>query len=104
MRRGEVWDVAIGDNGRTVRVLVVSGEAWNEGAAPQCVQLVRRHGVPEVLPYLVACAETGPVTGVLDMGWLSPVAHETFVESVGILTGATMAKVSGCLRKLFELQ
>jgi mRNA interferase MazF len=103
VRRGEIWDVAIGDDGRTIRVLVASGRTWNEAAAPQCVQLVRGHGVPELIPFLVVLAERDPVTGVLDMGWLSPIPREAFVEPIGMLTGATMAKVSDCLRMLYEL-
>lgn len=34
---------------------------------------------------------------------LSPVPRQAFVELVAMLTGATMAKVSDCLRMLYEL-
>lgn len=103
MRRGEVWDVAADQQGRTRRFLVLSSAEWNQGAAPQCVPLLRGHNVPEAIPYIVLTAEVDPVTGALDVGALGPVDPPAFVEPVGMLTGATMAKVSDCVRILFEL-
>jgi len=103
MRRGEIWDVATDPTGTTIRVAVLSGQAWNEGGSAQCVLLVRGHGVREVLPYIVATAETDPVTGILDMGWLSPVPTDAAVEYLGMLTGATLAKIADSLRRIYEL-
>lgn len=104
MRRGEVFDVAVDEQGRTGRFLVVSSSEWNEGAPPQCIPLLRAHNVPEVLPFVVRTSEVDPVTGVLDIGRLGPIDPAAFVdEPVGMLTGATMAKVSDCLRILYEL-
>jgi mRNA interferase MazF len=103
VNRGEVWDVAVDEQGRTLRTVVVSGEAWNDGGTAQCVQLVRAHNVPEIIPYIVLTGESDPVTGALDMGWLSPIPTDAFVEQHGMLTGASLAKVSDSLRDIYEL-
>lgn len=103
MRRGEVWDVAVDDEGHTHRFLVLSSADWNEGAPPQCVRLLRGHGTPELVPFVVLTNEADPVTGALEMGGLGPVDPAAFVQLAGMLTGATMAKVSDCLRAIYEL-
>jgi mRNA interferase MazF len=103
VKRGDIWDVAVDEQGATLRVAVLSGEAWNQGGTAQCVQVVRAHGVRDVLPYIVATAETDPVSGVLDMGWLSPVPTDAGVERIGMLTGATLSKVADSVRKIYEL-
>ena len=103
MRRGEVWDVAVDDDGHSQKFLVVSSADWNEGAAPQCVPVLRGRGAPEVIPYIVLTNEADPVSGAVEMGGLGPLDPAAFVELSGMLTGATMSKVSDCLRTLYEL-
>ena len=103
MRRGEVWDVAVDDDGHSQKFLVVSSGDWNEGAAPQCVPVLRGRGAPEIIPYIVLTNEADPVSGAVEMGGLGPIDPAAFVELSGMLTGATMSKVSDCLRTLYEL-
>jgi hypothetical protein len=47
--------------------------------------------------------EAGPVSGAVEMGGLGPLDPMAFVELSGMLTGATMSKVSDCLRTLYDL-
>jgi mRNA interferase MazF len=101
--RGEVWDVAVDADGHTQKYLVVSSAAWNDGGLPQCVPVLRGHNAPEVIPFIVLTNEADPVTGALELGGLGPVEPAAFVQPSGMLTGATMAKVSDCLRNLYEL-
>ena len=42
-------------------------------------------------------------SGAVEMGGLGPHDPAAFVELSGMLTGATMSKVSDCLRTLYEL-
>lgn len=101
--RGEVWDLR-GRGGQLHRVAIVSDDGWNEATWPQAVAVVRRHGATEALPFLVALNEPDPVGGaVLVMDSLGPVDRDALVTRVGMLTGATMDRVAGCLRDIFDL-
>lgn len=102
MKRGEVWDIASPD-GAVHRVLILSEASWNTSGPAQCVPLLRAHGVPEILPFIVLTHPTDPVTGAIDMTALGPVDPADGVEPVATMGGATMARTGDALRLIFGL-
>jgi mRNA interferase MazF len=105
VKQGEVWTIGAGNDLR-YRVVVLSAEAHNDRprAAPFCAPVVRQRGATEDLPpFAVGLAETDPISGVVvltRMRRLPPVAG---AERLGMLTGATMARIAAALRDLFDL-
>ncbi|BAL90035.1 hypothetical protein AMIS_48150 [Actinoplanes missouriensis 431] len=104
MRRGEIW--TIGDRSDLrYRVLVLSGDSYNErsSAAPFCAPIVRQRGVTELPPYAVALTEQDPITGVVVINRMRRLPASTGAERIGMVTGASMARLAEAMRSLFEL-
>lgn len=104
MRRGEIW--TIGDRADLrYRVLVLSGDSHNErkNATPFCAPIVRQRGVTELPPYAVALTEQDPITGVVVVNRMRRLPASTGAERIGMVTGASMARLAAAMRDLFEL-
>jgi mRNA-degrading endonuclease toxin of MazEF toxin-antitoxin module len=103
-RKGEIWDVVAEDDRPPVRVLIVSADEWHEGAFPQVVVIVNRHGMAEILPYIVTLADTDTVANaVAMMDSLTPVDPADLVECIGSVGGTTLAKVDDSIKQIFAL-
>ena len=104
MRKGEIWDVVDDDDSHPYRVLIVSADEWNEGVAPQCVEIVRPHGAREIAPYMLLLnPDVDSQGGLLVMDSLSPIDPAAFVEDKGSVGGVTLSKVDSALRKVFAI-
>ncbi|MBB2949178.1 type II toxin-antitoxin system PemK/MazF family toxin [Actinoplanes sp. CA-015351] len=104
MRRGEIW--TIGDRSDLrYRVLVLSGDSYNErgNASPFCAPIVRQRGVTELPPYAVALTEQDPITGVVVINRMRRLPASTGAERIGMVTGASMVRLTDAMRSLFEL-
>ncbi|MFC0532756.1 type II toxin-antitoxin system PemK/MazF family toxin [Phytohabitans kaempferiae] len=104
MNRGEVW--TIGD--RTdlrYRVVVLSGDTHNErpNAAPYCAPVVRQRGTTDLPPFAVPLSETDPVSGVVVVNRMRRLPVTAGAERLGMITGASLARLDNALRDLFEL-
>ena len=104
MRRGEIW--TIGD--RTdlrYRVLVLSADTYNEraNASPFCAPIVRQRGAIELPPYAVPLTEQDPITGVVVVNRMRRLPASVGAERIGMVTGASMARLAEAVRELFEL-
>lgn len=95
MRQGEVYDH--GRDGDRYRVLVVSADGHNEVRMPWVVPI--RHGALDAPPYLVALVDADPLGGAADVERLD--RAYVFGDPIGIVTGATMARVRHALHTLF---
>ena len=104
MKRGEIWTIGARDNLRH-RVLVLSADSYNDRSDPSpfCAPIVRQRGVTELPPYAVALTEQDPVTGVVVVNRLRRLPASTGAERIGMVTGASMARLAEALRGLFEL-
>ena len=104
VNRGEIW--TIGD--RTdlrYRVLVLSADAYNDrsNAAPFCAPIVRQRGATVLPPYAVALTEQDPITGVVVVNRMRRLPASVGAERIGMVTGASMARLAEAMRGLFEL-
>lgn len=104
MRQGEVWTVGSRTDLR-YRVLVLTGDAYNDrhNAAPLCAPIVRLRGMDDLPGYAVPLAEQDPITGVVVLNRLRRVPAAAGAERIGMVTGASMARLHEALRALFEL-
>jgi mRNA interferase MazF len=105
MRRGEIWTIGNRTDLR-YRVLVLSGDSYNErkSAAPYCAPIVRQRGATtELPPYAVALTEQDPITGVVVVNRMRRLPAETGAERIGMVTGASMARLTDAMRELFEI-
>ena len=104
MNRGEIW--TIGDRGDLrYRVVVLSGDAHNDrpSASPFCAPVVRQRGSTKLPPFVVPLAETDPLSGVVVVNRMRRLPVSAGAERVGMVTGASMARLGDALRDLFEL-
>lgn len=93
IRQAEVRDYQKG------RVVVLSNDVVNHEAYPIVARL---HGrMEETLPYLIGTVEQDPIRGAVDVGLLGFANPDALGEPVGMLTGATMARVLDAVRALF---
>ncbi len=97
--QGEVRELRLGQH--RYRVVVVSSDAYNVAEPAVLVAPLRRRAA-DVPPYLIAMADQDPVGGTVDVGLLAHVEQPALGEVVGILTGATMARVRDALHVLFQ--
>jgi mRNA interferase MazF len=104
VRRGEIWTIGSRTDLR-YRVLVLSADSYNEraNAAPFCAPIVRLHGVTELPPYAVALTEQDPITGVVVVNRMRRLPAAAGAERIGMVTGASMARLSEAVRGLFEI-
>lgn len=106
MNRGEIW--TIGDRGNLrYRVVVLSGSAHNgrPSAAPFCAPIVRQRGTDNdhLPPFAVPLAETDPLSGVVVVNRMRRLRATAAAERLGMVTGASMARLNAAMRDLFEL-
>ena len=106
MKRGEIWTV--GDRGDLrYRVLVLSADTHNNrpNAAPICAPIVRLRGSTDtdLPPFAIPLAEQDPMTGVVVVSRMRRLPHSVGAERIGMVTGASMARLNEALRDLFEL-
>ena len=103
MNHGEVWTIQP-PNGTRWRAVVVSSDGHNgtPGAWPYLVPVVHR-GAGDLPPYAAALADPDPVGGVALVAELYPIDPRYGADLVGMLTGASMARIGAALRDLFEL-
>lgn len=104
MNRGEIW--TIGDRGDLrYRVVVLSGDAHNDRAraAPFCAPIVRQWGATNLPPFVVPLAETDPLSGVVVVSRMRRIPASAGTERIGMVTGASMARLGDAVRDLFEL-
>ncbi|HEX5595485.1 MAG TPA: type II toxin-antitoxin system PemK/MazF family toxin [Micromonosporaceae bacterium] len=104
MNQGEIW--TIGD--RTdlrYRVVVLSGDAHNDRpkASPFCAPVVRQHGATELPPFVVPLVEADPLSGVVVVNRMRRMRATAGAERIGMVTGASMARLREAVRDLFEL-
>ena len=105
MRRGEIWTVGDRSDLR-YRVLVLSADAHNDrpNAAPICAPIVRlRGGSTDLPPFAVPLAEQDPMTGVVVLNRMRRLPASVGAERIGMVTGASMARLNDALRHLFEI-
>jgi mRNA interferase MazF len=104
MRRGEIWTIGSRTDLR-YRVLVLSADSYNErkNAAPFCAPIVRQRGVTELPPYAVALTEQDPITGVVVVNRMRRLPASTGAERIGMVTGASMVRLTDAVRALFEI-
>jgi mRNA interferase MazF len=104
VRRGEIWTVGDRSDLR-YRVLVLSGDAYNEraNAAPFCAPIVRLRGTADLPPFAVPLAEQDPMTGVVVVNRMRRLPSSAGAERIGMITGSSMARLTEAMRKLFEL-
>ena len=104
MKRGEIWTIGNRTDLR-YRVLVLSGDAFNDrsNASPYCAPIVRQRGAVELPPYAVALTEQDPITGIVVVNRMRRLPASVGAERIGMVTGASMARLSEALRGLFEL-
>jgi mRNA interferase MazF len=104
MRRGEVWTVGDPDDLR-YRVVVLSADAHNDRshAAPFCAPIVRRQGGSDLPPFAVPLGEMDPLTGVVVVSRIRRIPASAGAQRLGMVTGASMARLEQALRDLFEL-
>jgi mRNA interferase MazF len=104
VRRGEIWTIGSRTDLR-YRVLVLSADSYNEraNAAPFCAPIVRLRGVTELPPYAVALTEQDPITGVVVVNRMRRLPAAAGAERIGMVTGASMARLSEAVRGLFEI-
>lgn len=103
-RKGEIWQMDQGDDRMPMLVLIVSADEWQEGAPPQAVALVRRHGMDEIPPYIVALADTDNVANAVAlMESLMPIDPNHLIRGMGSVGTVTLSKVDESLRQVFAL-
>ncbi|MDP9797721.1 mRNA interferase MazF [Catenuloplanes nepalensis] len=104
MNRGEIWTIG-GRSDLRYRVVVLSGDSHNErpSAAPFCAPIVRQRGSTELPPFAVPLAEADPLSGVVVVNRMRRLPASAGAEKVGMVTGASLARLNEALRDLFEL-
>ena len=104
VNRGEIWTIGSRTDLR-YRVLVLSADSYNErsNASPFCAPIVRQRGVTELPPYAVALTEQDPITGVVVINRMRRLPASVGAERIGMVTGASMSRVTDAVRGLFEL-
>lgn len=104
MNRGEIWTVG-GQGNLRYRVVVLSGDAHNDrpNAAPFCAPIVRQRGSTELPPFAVPLVEADPLSGVVVVNRMRRIPLWAGAERIGMVTGASMARLDSALRDLFEM-
>jgi mRNA interferase MazF len=103
-RRGEVWQYALPDSGK-FRVVVVSSDVQNEipGAWPLCALVTRRTPSAEIPAFTVELADPDPLGGIVLIATVRGLEPAGLVVQLGMVTGATMARIGTALKDLFDL-
>jgi mRNA interferase MazF len=90
-RRGEIYEW------ENRKVLVLSNDHYNEDFDPLCVLVVRTAPTSE---YVVPSGEVDPYAGRIVVGPMFPVPVSELGEAKGMVTGATLARVSQAVQLL----
>jgi mRNA-degrading endonuclease toxin of MazEF toxin-antitoxin module len=107
VRQGEVWNYRTGAT--TVRVVVVSGDTYNQRRHPLAAPLTRARADASLWPHAIALADADNVGGSVDMAELTTVAPAGFTPDpatggpVTTLIGATTIRVRDAARTILEL-
>jgi mRNA interferase MazF len=104
VNRGEIWTIGNRTDLR-YRVLVLSADAHNgrPNASPYCAPIVRQRGATVLPAYAVALTEQDPITGVVVVNRMRRLPASVGAERIGMVTGASMARLVEAMRALFEL-
>jgi mRNA interferase MazF len=117
VKRGEIWTIG-GQSGLGLRyrVVVLSSDLHNgygvpgadkssvpANASPFCAPIVRQRGATELPPYAVALTEQDPITGVVVVNRMRRLPASVGAERIGMVTGASMARLAEAMRGLFEI-
>jgi mRNA interferase MazF len=104
VKRGEIWTIGSRTDLR-YRVLVLSSDDHNDrkNASPFCAPIVRQRGATELPPFAVALTEQDPITGVVVINRMRRLPASIGAELIGMVTGASMARLTDAMRDLFEL-
>lgn len=104
MNRGEIWTIGDGTDLR-YRVVVLSGDEHNDRprTAPYCAPIVRQRGTTDLPPFVIPLTEADPISGVVVVNRMRRMRAAAGAERIGMVTGASMARLSAALRDLFEL-
>ena len=104
MKRGEIWTIGSRTDLR-YRVLVLSSDSYNEraNASPFCAPIVRQRGATELPPFAIALTEQDPITGVVVVNRMRRLPAAVGAERIGMVTGASMARLAEAMRDLFEM-
>lgn len=94
--RGDIYRARL-DQTRTYLVAIITPAWFNEADDPLVVPIARAHGSDDCEPWMILTGEVDPVTGVLFMSDIAPIASSDLIERVGMLTGPTLSKVNRCL-------
>jgi mRNA interferase MazF len=65
--------------------------------------VVRQRGTTDLPPFAVPLAETDPVAGVVVVNRMRRLPATAGAERIGMVTGASLARLDEALRDLFEL-
>jgi mRNA interferase MazF len=105
VNRGEIWTIGDPAQQAKYRVIVLSGDAHNDrpSAAPYCAPIVRQADHTDLPPFVIPLAEPDPMAGVVVVNRLRRIPTAVAVERVGMVTGASMARLGAALTDLFEL-
>jgi len=104
VKRGEIWTIGSRTDLR-YRVLVLSSDSYNEraNASPFCAPIVRQRGATELPPFAIALTEQDPITGVVVVNRMRRLPAAVGAERIGMVTGASMARLAEAMRDLFEM-
>jgi mRNA interferase MazF len=64
---------------------------------------VRLRGATDLPPYAVALTEQDPITGVVVVNRMRRLPASTGAERIGLVTGASMVRLTEAVRDLFEI-
>jgi mRNA interferase MazF len=105
MKRGEIWTIGSSRTDLRYRVLVLSGDAYNDRktAMPYCAPIVRQRGATELPPFAVALTEQDPITGVVVVNRMRRLPASIGAELLGMVTGSSMVRLNDAVRDLFEI-
>ncbi|WP_051366618.1 type II toxin-antitoxin system PemK/MazF family toxin [Hamadaea tsunoensis] len=100
MNRGVVWDYSP-SAGPSVRIVVLSNDVHNSVSWPVCAYLTRR--ATPLVPTMVPLADPDPVGGAVDLTTLGTINPDRLSGPVGMLTGASLARIAEAMRLLLAL-
>ena len=97
MRQGEVRPYLRGS--ARLRVVVVSGDAFNVRSAPLIAPIYR---LPDLPPVLVGLHDSDPLGGAVDLRELGAIPADALGEPIGMITGHTMVRVRAAVADILE--
>lgn len=90
------------DRQTNAKFVVLTSDSWNSsGQDPVIAHIIRSHGAGNDL--VIELSEFDPVSGVVLTPWPESIPANEPTELLGMLTGATMARLKDALRLLYDL-